>query len=241
MMDTGNLILYQDDSLLVVNKPAGLRTIPDGYDPTLPYLSGMLQEQFGRVWVVHRLDKDTSGVILFARTAKAHKSLNEQFAQRDTHEQGLRKEYHVIVVGMPEFEKTQITFPVRVNGDRKHRTVIDHQLGKPAQTDLIVARQLGLFTLISAFLHSGYTHQIRAHCAAIGLPLLNDPLYRSLKPVSQAQIRAQEISLTLPIRRTALHAYRITFQHPESLEELAFAAPYPPDFQSTLETLEKAA
>src|SRR5512133_3946911 len=94
--DIGDLILYQDETLLAVNKPAGLRTIPDGYNPTLPYLAALLEPAFGRVWVVHRLDKDTSGAILFARTAESHRALNQQFEQRK-----VKKEYHAIAVGMP--------------------------------------------------------------------------------------------------------------------------------------------
>jgi RluA family pseudouridine synthase len=226
-------VIWGDESLFVINKPSGLRTIPDGYNPSLPHLSRLLQEAYGQVWVVHRLDKDTSGIILFARTAEAHRVLNRQFEERK-----IRKEYHAICMGMPEWATLSITLPLRVNGDRKHRTVIDHQAGKSAETSVAVLQRLGVYTLLAAIPHSGYTHQIRAHLAAIALPILDDPLYKSLEPETLAQIQAREIAKELPIRRVALHAYQITFTHPVSGEALQIQAPYPPDFQETVKKLE---
>jgi tRNA pseudouridine32 synthase / 23S rRNA pseudouridine746 synthase len=161
-MEIAEILLYTDETLLVVNKPAGLLSIADGYRPDLPHLARLLQAEFGRVWVVHRLDKDTSGVMLFARDAQTHRELNTQFEQRV-----VQKEYHAILAGMPEWEQIEIDLPLRVNGDRKHRTVIDHQNGKPARTSARVLERLGLFSLIAAAPHTGYTHQVRAHFAAL--------------------------------------------------------------------------
>ena len=191
-------IIYSDNSLLVVNKPAGLRTIPDGYDPTLPHLSGSLTPEYGRVWTVHRLDKDTSGVIVFARSAESHRSLNAQFSARET-----RKEYHALVVGLPAWDEQQINLRLRVNGDRRHRTVVDAWRGKPATTSFTVLARYPAYSLalISAQPHTGYTHQIRAHLAAIQFPVLADALYR-------AQLPFDITPPPLPITRTALHAFR---------------------------------
>jgi tRNA pseudouridine32 synthase / 23S rRNA pseudouridine746 synthase len=232
-MEPDLAFLHIDDALLAVNKPPGLRTIPDGYDRSLPYLSGLLQERFGQVWVVHRLDKDTSGVILFARTAQAHRTLNDQFAQRQT-----GKIYHAILTGQPEWNEIDISLPLRVNGDRKHRTVVDHQSGKAAHTHARVLQNYGNFTLVAAEPSTGYTHQIRAHLSALGLPLLGDPLYKSLCPESEAIRQAREWARSLPMQRTALHAWQITFQHPASGEAVTLHAPYPDDFESTLKVLE---
>ena len=93
---TSEFLLYQDESILVVNKSAGIPVLPDGWEPEAPYLVKQLEEQFGHLWVVHRLDKITSGVLVFARTAEAHRTLSLLFESRDVH-----KVYHAIVIGNP--------------------------------------------------------------------------------------------------------------------------------------------
>lgn len=229
------MLLYEDEALLAVNKPAGLRTIQDGYDPTLPHLIGLLQAAYGEVWVVHRLDKDTSGTILFARTSQAHRELNRQFEQRQT-----VKEYHALVLGSPDWEEREITLPLRLNGDRQHRTVVDPQKGRPASTTCRVLRRFQIvnqaaevgITLIAAWPHSGYTHQIRAHLSTLGLPLVGDPLYKSLHPEDRGRIPPP-----LPIQRTALHAAKLSFTHPTTGAVLTIPASYPQDFAAALQAL----
>lgn len=235
-MDIGGLVLWEDDHLLAVNKPAGLLTIPDGHDPTLPHLTGLLREHFDRVWTVHRLDKDTSGVLIFARTPEAHRALDRQFAGRET-----RKEYRALVIGVPEWQEVLIDLPLRVNGDRKHRTVIDHQRGKSAQTAVNTLEQLGGFALLAVSPQTGYTHQIRAHLSSNGLPLLHDPLYQTLKPETEAQKAAQEVIPSLPIKRLALHALCLTFTHPVSGESQTVEAPLAEDFAETVKMLRELA
>jgi RluA family pseudouridine synthase len=219
--------IWSDDSVLVVDKPPGLRCISDGYDPNLPTLLGNLQTEWGRLWVVHRLDKDTSGVMLFARTAEAHKSLNAQFEHHQ-----VKKEYHALVMGVPTWETYQISFPLKVDGDRRHRTVCDRVAGKPASTSVAVLQRFANYTLLQALPHSGYTHQIRAHLSSLGFPLLGDPLYRY--PSSYTGPRVESTALPL-FSRTALHAAAITFFHPLTGLELSFQASYPPDFVAALQ------
>jgi len=126
---TGIQILYRDEALLVINKPAGLSTLPDGYNPTLPHVKSLLEGQSGRLWTVHRLDKDTSGVLVFARSAEAHRSLNTQFEQHQ-----VTKLYHALVQGSPAWMEYTADLPLRSDGDRHHRTVVDLRAGKPALT-----------------------------------------------------------------------------------------------------------
>lgn len=212
-------LLLEDEAILVVNKPAGLRTIRDGYNPDLPHLAGLLQAQFGRVWTVHRLDKDTSGVIVFARSAAAHQALNQQFSGR-----GVRKIYHALVSGVPEWAEHLANAPLRVDGDRRHRTVVDRLRGKSAETHLRMLAAFPAAALIEAHPRTGYTHQIRAHLSALGFPLLGDDLYN---PRSTPDI----------ITRTALHAVQITFTHPASAAPVTIRAEYPPDFTTALNRL----
>lgn len=216
-----HLLLYVDDALLVVNKPAGLPTLVDGYNPAAPYLVGLLKQAYHLLWTVHRLDKDTSGVIVFARTAAAHRHLNTQFEQRQA-----SKTYHALVIGSPPWETLTVDLPLRPNGDRKHRTVVDAQRGKPAVTVLNVLQRLGLLTLVEAAPHTGRTHQIRVHLAAQGYPIVSDPLYGpKLSPEAA------------PLPRLALHARSLALIHPNTATQMHFTAPYPPDFSQALDNL----
>jgi RluA family pseudouridine synthase len=210
-------ILLIDDHLLAVNKPAGLPTLPDGYDKSAPCLINQLKQQFERVWVVHRLDKETSGVIVFARTAEVHRALNITFDSREVH-----KVYHAIVIGAPAWEDHTIDLPLRPDGDRRHRTVIDRARGKPAVTRVRVLERFTQHSLIEARPETGRTHQIRAHLAAIDLPLAGDVLYGGAATIMQ---------------RTALHARTIELAHPVTRDPLHITAPYPPDFVQTLQQL----
>lgn len=217
------LVLHIDDELIVVNKPAGLPTLPDGYDKSAPYLGGELTARFGRVWIVHRLDRDTSGAIVLARTAAAHRALNLQF---DAHT--VTKMYHTIVLGVPDWAERTIDLPLRPNGDRRHRTVIDPRHGKTAITHVRVLERFAGCALIEARLETGRTHQIRAHLAALGFPLAADGLYSAPHP---AEVRPAIMA------RVALHSRSIAFDQPMTNERLQFEAPYPADFEAALKNL----
>jgi len=211
-------VLYVDDHLLVVSKPAGLPSLVDGYHPKAPYLTGILKETYPALWVVHRLDRQTSGVIVFARTAAAHRDLNTQFEQRRA-----VKTYHALVQGLPAWDSRSIRLPLRADGDRRHRTVVDHQRGKPAETDLLVLERFDQVALLRATPHTGRTHQIRAHLAAVGHPIVSDPLYGGA-----------ELS-GLP--RLGLHAYSLRLFHPGSKDEMEFIAPYVEDMVQAIDSL----
>ncbi len=218
------LILYEDADILVVNKPASLPVLPDGWEPDAPYLVKLLLEKYPELQVVHRLDKVTSGVMVFARTPEAHRALNMQFERHSTH-----KTYHSICVGVPKWDEHTAKHKLRVNVGHSHRTVVDNGQGKPAETRFVVLKRLSGggrgqgFALLESIPATGRTHQIRVHAFALGHPLLGDSLYSAPR--------------TELIDRPALHAQSLTFIHPTSAEELTFSAPYPLDFKEALENI----
>ena len=235
---TSEAILHIDTALLVINKPAGLPTLPDGYDPSAPYVRSMLEPTYGRLWIVHRLDRDTSGVLALARTAQAHQALNTQFETRQ-----VAKTYHALVTGNPDWDEKTVDLPLRPDVGHKHRTAVDRQRGKPAVTHLRVLERLGVYTLIEAKPETGRTHQIRAHLAAVGLPILGETLYSPHPPPSPLpspgtdQRERQGESL---ISRPALHAFSLALEHPVSHAPLRFEAPYPADFSSALANIRQS-
>jgi RluA family pseudouridine synthase len=217
-------IISMDDEILAINKPAGLLSIPDGYQPALPHVAGCLYSQFGKCWIVHRLDRETSGVMILARNAFAHRALNIQFEHRQ-----VIKVYHAAILGQPEWEHILEETPLRVNGDRKHRTVADPLNGKSAQTDFRVLQRYAWGCLVEARPHTGYTHQIRAHLAHLGFPILGDELYRNTG--SNKKSKSPGEAAPPVMERLALHAYQIEFTHPRTQTPIQLIAPYPPDLQ----------
>jgi tRNA pseudouridine32 synthase/23S rRNA pseudouridine746 synthase len=235
------LVLWSDESLLVVNKPAGLLSLPGGYQPE-PHLKEILEPAFGRLWIVHRLDRDTSGVLVLARSADAHRALNTQFQEHTT-----TKVYHALVQGEPEWTECAIDLPLQPNGDRRHRTVVprpeqgdeNHAQGKPALTACRVLERFDGYTLLEAVPRTGRTHQIRAHLAHLGLPLVGDVLYGGCLPADHPQKEGadqRECSLVTHalIGRTALHALSLALRHPLTQETMLFYAPYAADFAAAL-------
>ncbi len=233
-------LLFSDEALLVINKPAGLSTLPDGYNPTLPHIKSVLERQFGHLWIVHRLDKDTSGVLLLARSAEAHRALNTLFEQHK-----VSKLYHALVVGNPEWQEQTVSLPLRPNGDRQHRTVIDPQAGKPAVTHLKVLERYGNYCLLEAVPETGRTHQIRAHLYALGLSIIGDKLYgkRNTHPdgLKTHPTPTDDNSSSGRIDGMGLHALSLEIHHPLSGEKMIFTAPYPEKLRVILEQLRSQA
>ena len=224
-------IIYKDEQILAINKPAGLSVLPEGWEPDAPYLVKMLEAEYGKIWIVHRLDKFTSGVIVFALTAEAHRALNIQFEKHETN-----KVYRAITVGAPPWKERTTKFPLRVNVGHKHRTMVDNKKGVRAETifkvlnwnqassdELAFTEDVKGMALVEARPTTGRTHQIRVHAYALGYPLLGDALYSA--PESDI------------IDRPALHACSLSFNHPVSNERVTFTAPYPVDFKKALERL----
>lgn len=208
--------LYADDSLLIVNKPAGLAAVPGGWEAGEASLYEQLQAEYGALWIVHRLDRVTSGVMLFARTAAAHRTLSLLFERR-----AAVKTYHAIVAGSPPWEEHTARHPLRGDAGRRHRTVVDPKDGKPSETVFRLLERFPAHSLLEAHPLTGRTHQVRAHAAALGLPILGDRLYGA--PPSGL------------IARPALHAWSLEFEFEG--KPYAFTAPYPEDMLEALRRL----
>ena len=237
-IDPGELLLWIDDNLLAINKPPGLPTLPDGYDPQAPHVKGLLEGRYGPLWIVHRLDRDTSGVLALARSPDAHRSLSLQFESRT-----VAKIYHALVSGSLPWEERRVALPLRPDADRQHRTLVDSRQGKPAATNLRVLVRFGLYTLVEARPETGRAHQVRAHLASLGLAVVADGLYGNGAGVYLSQIkpryklsRGEERPL---LGRLGLHARALQVEHPDSGQPLSLEAPYPKDFETTLRNLRK--
>ena len=219
-------ILHIDDHVIILNKPAGLPVLPDGWEKDSKYLVKMLEEQYEKIFIVHRLDKITSGVMVFARDAETHRTLNMQFEKHTA-----EKVYHAIVEGNPRWEEKITKFPLHANVGHKHRTIVDDKNGKPSETRFRILERYQFHperssrraALVEALPMTGRTHQIRVHASALGHPLLGDILYG-----------ASETDLT---PRPALHANSLTIELNGQRE--TFSAPYPGDFRATLERLKR--
>lgn len=211
-------IIYEDEYLLIVDKPAGLPVLPDGWEKDAPYLVKLLEERFGKIFVVHRLDKITSGVIAFARDPETHRVLNTQF---ETHE--AQKIYHVLVEGNPKWDEKIAKHPLRANVGHKHRTVVDDKHGKPSETRFRVIKRYPESALIEAQPMTGRTHQIRVHAYALGHPLVEDVLYGA----------RDRYGFPHPM----LHAQSLSFIHPTTNERVKFSAPHPADFEEAIKIL----
>ena len=203
-------IIYQDADILVVNKPEGLLTIPDGYDPSMPNLAALLSARFGKVWVVHRLDKDTSGLLLFALNLSSHQELNRQFRERL-----VQKVYLAMATPVPAWEAQSVSLPLQINAGRSHLTKVGPEQGKPAETVFNILEKKTDTCLLECRPKTGYRHQIRAHLYAQGMGIIGDSLYNPSNPgVVQANAP-----------RLMLQAQALNFTHPGYHESISFEIP----------------
>ncbi len=216
-------ILYQDGEVLVINKPPGLLSVPDGYDASLPHVRSVLQDQFNLngLWMAHRLDKETSGVMVLAKNAERHRQLNANFRNRE-----VKKSYHGLVTPAPPWQQKDIHLSLRVNADRQHRTRVDHTNGKKAQSACRVLKRFSLGVLMQIDIQTGITHHIRAHLRAIDLMLIGESLYNAGLPTPH-----------IHAPRMMLHARQLWFPGAEGHPPIDITAPYFEDFRQCLTTL----
>lgn len=237
-------IVYEDASLIVVDKPAGLVVHPAAGHAAGTLVNGLLHhcrdlEGIGgerRPGIVHRLDKDTSGLLVVAKNDRVHQHLSRQFKARQ-----VDKSYLALVWGTPDKESGCIDRPVgRHAVERKRMAVVAHG-GREALTLWQVRERLPGTTLLSVTLKTGRTHQIRVHCQSIGHPLVGDPVYGRRGLNKLARNAAAPEALLSQARRQMLHAARLAFTHPDSDRLLIFEAPLPADMTALLGALREVA
>jgi len=214
-------ILFENEDLIVANKPEGLAAIPERQTQAeSESLFGILcAERSERLYIVHRIDKDTSGLIVFARNAEAHRRLSMQFERRVVH-----KTYLALVHGVMSTEQGVIDKPLGRFGSG--RVGINPQRGRSSLTEYLVLRRFPAYTLVEAYPKTGRRHQIRVHLYSIGHPIVGDRLYGD--PAFQRDYP-----------RMMLHAQKLTLRLPDE-QPLTLEAPIPESFERVLESVERA-
>ncbi len=243
-------ILFEDDGLVVINKPAGMVVHPaKGHwsgtlTAALAHHFQKLSDMGGptRPGIVHRLDRETSGVIAIAKTNEVHYKLAAQFEARQ-----VRKEYHAIVVGSLDRDRDWIRQPIGNHPYQRDKMTIraGHESSRDAETFFEVIERFTGYAYMRVKPKTGRTHQIRVHLAHIGVPVLCDRLYAGHARATRGQllrclargVPLQPEDQEIVMARQALHAYQLEFSHPITEQPLKFEAPLPQDFQRTLDTL----
>jgi 23S rRNA pseudouridine1911/1915/1917 synthase len=233
--DIALTIVFEDEHLLVVDKPAGLVVHPaaGNFDGTLVnallhHCGGSLSGIGGvaRPGIVHRIDKDTSGLLVVAKTDVAHEGLAKQFAAHS-----IDRRYLAIVTGIPRLSEGTVDAPLaRSSANRKKITIVGEGRGKRAVTHWRRLKPLRDASLVECRLETGRTHQVRVHMASFGHPLLGDPVYGRSKTHGK-------LLKELQFQRQALHATELGFTHPVTKHRLSFASPMPPDMQELFNAL----
>lgn len=236
-------VLYEDDHLVAINKPPGMVV-----HPSKGHLGGTLVNALAhhfaqlsgvggtcRPGIVHRLDRDTSGVIVVAKTDAAHMALAAQWEQRT-----INKQYVAIVVGVPDRDRDQIAQPIGVHPYQREKMAIRaaHATSREASTFYEVQHRFAGFALLRVWPKTGRTHQIRVHLAHLGCPVLCDRLYGGRDSITFGEVQQREDPRIL-LDRQALHAQRLEFDHPYNGQPCTIEAPLPTDMRRVLEQLQQ--
>jgi 23S rRNA pseudouridine1911/1915/1917 synthase len=228
-------ILFEDASLIVLNKPAGLVVHPAAGNESGTLVNALLHHcgedlsgigGVARPGIVHRLDKETSGCLVVAKTDETHVALSAQFAGRQ-----VEKVYHAILCGELTKEKGEIKGAIARHVTERKRMAVTETGGRAARTSYRILQRLNCATLVEALLHTGRTHQIRVHFQSIGFPLVGDMTYGH-----RQNTRLQELT-NFAVARQMLHAFRLGFVHPRTGKKVVFEAPEPDDFRDALAAL----
>ncbi len=232
-------IIFEDEWLVAVNKPAGLLTIQDRFKHDLPNLYSMLIRDREEIYTLHRLDRNTSGGILFAKDKETHRLVSQLFMDRIP-----QKYYTAIVDGVPREKKGIINQPLSESMSTRGKMLV-HQRGKESTTAYEVIEDFGRFSHINIKLHTGRLHQIRVHMAHIGHPLMVDSLYGKREEFFLSEVKGRKYKISKNqeenplLTRQPLHASKLVLQHPHTNDELNLEFPIPKDIRAILNQFRK--
>ncbi len=237
-MKLSELIIFENDDFVALNKPSGLLSIPDREGEEVS-LKSLLQEKYSQIFTVHRLDRDTSGLIVFAKNEATHKHLSQQFEGRLT-----KKIYAGLVLGSPAETKGSINLPLAENMVQRGVMIVNRR-GKESLTDYEVMEDFGLYSWMRFQIHTGRTHQIRVHMKEIDHPIVCDEVYGDGKPVLLSSLKKKKFKLGKDVleerplmSRLALHAYQLTFTTLQG-DQKELTAEFPKDLKATIQQLQK--
>lgn len=230
-------IIFENEHFIAINKPSGLLSIPDrfGKDPSL---KSLLQAQYGKIFTVHRIDRDTSGLIVFAKDEATHKELSQKFEGRD-----VEKYYLGLVNGTMMSREGIIDVPI-MEAPGKTTLMVTNKKGKPSITNYKVLEEFGLYSLVQFQILTGRTHQIRVHAKYIGNPIVCDELYGDGKPVLLSSIKRKfklsknELEERPLLNRLALHSWKLKFTDADGAEH-ELEAPLSKDLRAVVTQLNK--
>jgi 23S rRNA pseudouridine955/2504/2580 synthase/23S rRNA pseudouridine1911/1915/1917 synthase len=242
-MKISDMVVFENDDFIVVNKPPGLLSIPDREGKEIS-LKKLLQETYSEILTVHRLDKGTSGVIVFAKNETTHKYLSQQFVPASSGQNSqIEKIYLGLIVGSPVSREGIIDAAI-MEHPTKRGTMVINKKGKESRTGYELLEDFGIYSWIQFRLHTGRTHQIRVHMKDMGHPIACDEIYGDGRPILLSSIKhnfklSKKEEEERPIlNRLALHSHKLTFTGPDKkIHE--FEAPVPKDLKATLQQLAK--
>ncbi|MDR0313953.1 MAG: RluA family pseudouridine synthase [Treponema sp.] len=234
-------IVYEDERIIAVNKASGIAVCADRWDDSKERLDRLLAEHLGceKIFIVHRIDRDTSGMVVFAKDADTHKKLSMAFEGR-----AVKKRYIAAVHGRAAWKETICDLPLVPNGNKKHLTIIDKYQGKKSITAFRVLGSTGNYSIIEAVPETGRTHQIRVHLASLGSSVICDELYGNAKPLFLSAFkpgwRGDPTEERPILSRLGLHAVELIL--PGKLgfsSDLVLKAPLPRDMAAVVRQMEK--
>jgi 23S rRNA pseudouridine955/2504/2580 synthase/23S rRNA pseudouridine1911/1915/1917 synthase len=228
-------IIFKNDDYVFVNKPSGMLSIPDRLEPDLPNVKKILKQKFDEIFVVHRIDRDTSGCIVMALNPEAHREASMQFENRKVY-----KQYIGIVQGTPPYEKGICDMSIMEHPTIKGKMAVHAKMGKKAITEYQVLESFSGYTLMSYVIHTGRMHQIRVHSAQLGCPIVCDPIYGQAQGILISSLKRKykldrNLESEVPIlNRLALHAFELKLENLDPIQ-----APMFKDMTATLAQMRK--